>query len=129
MADVDADTTMAVRELFSALMFAVAVALVPAGVTTTLTVAHTHDVYLPIVVAGLIGGYPLAIWYRSVRKIGLAKAMALNITYAMWGVLFAAALHRATPGMLAVAGSAIVTIGATTTIMADRRQLARGHFS
>jgi drug/metabolite transporter (DMT)-like permease len=129
MADVDADTTMAVRELFSALMFAVAVALVPAGVTTTLTVAHTHDVYLPIVVAGLIGGYSFAIWYRSIRKIGVAKAMALNITYAMWGVLFAAALHRATPGMLAVAGSAIVTIGATTTIMADRRQLARGPFS
>ena len=129
MADVDADTTMAVRELFSALMFAVAVALVPAGVTTTLTVAHTHDVYLPIVVAGLIGGYSFAIWYRSIRKIGVAKAMALNITYAMWGVLFAAALHRATPGMLAVAGSAIVTIGATTTILADRRQLARGRFS
>jgi drug/metabolite transporter (DMT)-like permease len=126
MADIGADTTMAVRELFSALMFVVAVALVPAGVSTTLTVAHTHDVYLPIVVAGVVGGYSFAIWYRSIRKIGVAKAMALNITYALWGVLLAAALHRATPNMLAVAGCAIVTIGATTTILADRRQLAEG---
>src|SRR5919198_4494985 len=105
MADVDADTTMAGREFSPARFFAVAVALVPAGVTTTLTVAHTHDVYLPIVVAGLIGGYSFAIWYRSIRKIGVAKGMALNITYAMWGALFAAALHHATPNMLAVAGA------------------------
>jgi drug/metabolite transporter (DMT)-like permease len=126
MGSVGADTTMAVRELFSALMFAIAVSLVPAGLSTTRTVAQTHDVYMPIVVAGFIGGYSFAIWYRSIRKIGVAKAMALNITYAMWGVLFAAVVHRATPDMLALAGSAIVTIGATTTILADRRQLAEG---
>jgi drug/metabolite transporter (DMT)-like permease len=126
MANVGADTTMAVRELFSAMMFAVAVSLVPAGISTTLTVAQTHDVYLPIIVAGFIGGYSFAIWYRSIRKIGVARAMALNITYAMWGVLFAAALDLSTPNMLAVAGCAIVTIGATTTIMADRQQLAEG---
>jgi drug/metabolite transporter (DMT)-like permease len=126
MANFGADTTMAVRELYSAMMFVVAVSLVPAGVSTTLTVAQTHEVSLPIIVAGFIGGYSFAIWYRSIRKIGAAKAMALNITYAMWGVLFAAALHHATPNTLAIAGAAIVTIGATTTIMADR-QLAGGH--
>lgn len=121
MASIGAETTMAVRELFSALMFVVAVLLVPAGVSTTLTVTQAHDVYVPIVVAGVIGGYSFAIWYRSIRKIGVAKAMALNITYALWGVLFAAALHHAIPNLLAIAGCVIVTIGATTTIMADRR--------
>jgi hypothetical protein len=38
---------------------------------------------VPIVGAGVIGGYSYVVWYRSIRKIGVARAMALNISYVM----------------------------------------------
>ena len=44
---------------------------------------------VPIVCAGMIAAYSYVVWYRSIRKIGVARAMALNISYAMWGAVFA----------------------------------------
>lgn len=117
MAKIDADTAMAVRELFSVILFAVVLLAVPSGVSTAMTVVLTRDLYLPIIVAGFIGGYSFAVWYHSIRKVGVAKAMALNITYAMWGIFFAWAFQHARTSLLAVTGCVIVTIGATLTIM------------
>jgi drug/metabolite transporter (DMT)-like permease len=128
MAGSEAGTAATVRGLFSATLFAVVLLVVPSGVSTAMTVVMTRDLYLPIVVAGFIGGYSWAVWYHSIRKIGVAKAMALNITYAMWGTLFAWAFQHAKTSLLAVTGCVVVTIGATLTIMssetASRRALA-----
>ncbi len=128
MASIDADTAMAVRELFSAMLFAVVVLAVPSGASTTMTVMLARDLYLPIIVAGFIGGYSFAAWYHSIRKIGVAKAMALNITYAMWGIVFAWLFQDARTSLLAVTGCVIVTIGATLTIMSGELP-AGGHSS
>jgi len=125
MARIDADTAMAVRELFSAMLFVMALLAVPHGVTTAVTVVLTLDLYLPIIVAGFIGGYSFAVWYHSIRKIGVARAMALNITYAMWGTFFAWAFQHSRTSLLAVTGCVVVTIGATLTIMSDERPARR----
>jgi drug/metabolite transporter (DMT)-like permease len=122
MANVDADTATAVRGLFSAMLFAVVLLAVPSGVSTATTVVLTRDLCLPIIVAGFIGGYSYALWYHSIRKIGVAKAMALNITYAMWGTFFAWTFQHARASLLAVTGCVVVTIGATLTIMSANAQ-------
>lgn len=121
MARVDADTAVAVRELFSATLFAVVLLALPSGVFTAMTVVRTRDLCLPIIVAGFIGGYSFAVWYHSIRKIGVARAMALNITYAMWGIVFAWAFQHGGPSLLAAVGCAIVTVGAMVTILSDER--------
>jgi drug/metabolite transporter (DMT)-like permease len=121
MAKVDADTAAAVRGLFSAALFAVVLLAVPSGVSIALTVGKTRELWLPIVLAGFIGGYSFAVWYHSMHKIGVARAMALNITYAMWGILFAWAFQHARPSPLAVVGCVIVTAGAVVTIMSGER--------
>jgi hypothetical protein len=43
--------------------------------------------------------------------------MALNISYAMWGALFAWSLHQTPVTLLAIGGCAVVTAGAVATIL------------
>jgi drug/metabolite transporter (DMT)-like permease len=72
---------------------------------------------VPIVCAGMIAGYSYVAWYRSIREIGVARAMALNISYAMWGAVLAWSLHHAPLTLLALTGCAVVTAGAVLTIL------------
>ncbi len=121
MATTDSDSVAAVRELFSATLLAVAALAVPGGLSAFVKVALTRDLYLPIIVAGIIGGISYTVWYHAMRKIGVARAMALNITYAMWGILFAYALQQARVSLLAVTGCLIVSVGAAITILSGER--------
>ena len=75
---------------------------------------------VPIAFAGMIGAYSYVVWYRSIRKIGAARAMALNISYAMWGALFAWSLQDVVLALLALAGCAVVSAGAVITILSGR---------
>ena len=125
MVGLEANTVMAVRELMSATMFGIAVLVLPGGCAAVGQVAGESALLVPTVVAGAVGGFSYAVWYRSIRKIGVARAMALNISYAMWGLLLACALQRADVTLLAVSGCVIVTAGATLTIMSGRRRTPR----
>ncbi len=80
---------------------------------------------MPIAVAGVVGAYSYVAWYRSIRKIGAARAMALNISYAMWGVLFAWGLQRSGVTPLAITGCVVVTAGAILTILSGRQRTRR----
>lgn len=127
MARMDPDTVTVVREMFVAMLFAAAVLLIPGGISLTVTVVTSRDLYLPIILAGFIGGYSYTVWYHAIRKIGAARAMALNITYAMWGILFALVFRQAGVSPLAVAGCVIVSIGAVLTIMSGERPARGAH--
>ena len=89
MVGLDTNTVMAGRELLSAVMFGLVVLVVPGAVARWAGIVADAGLVVLIAGAGVIGGYSYVIWYRSIRKIGVARAMALNISYAMWGVLFA----------------------------------------
>jgi drug/metabolite transporter (DMT)-like permease len=120
MVGLDTNTVMAVRELLSAVMFGVVLVAVPGGIVTAGSVVANAGLIVPIVCAGMIGGYSYAIWYRSIRKIGVARAMALNISYAMWGAVLAWSLLHAPLTLLAITGCAVVTAGAVLTILSGR---------
>jgi drug/metabolite transporter (DMT)-like permease len=120
MVGLDTNTVMAVRELLSAIMFGLVLLVVPEGIETVGRVIADACLIVPVVIAGMIGGYSYVIWYRSIRKIGVARAMALNISYAMWGALFAWSLDRESPTLLALTGCAVVTAGAVMTVLSGR---------
>jgi drug/metabolite transporter (DMT)-like permease len=125
MVGLDANTVMAGRELLSAAMFGLVVLAVPGAVTAVGGIVADTWLIVLIAGAGAIGGYSYAIWYRSIRKIGVARAMALNISYAMWGVLFAWIVLHAPPAPLAIAGCVVVSAGAVLTILSGRRGAER----
>jgi drug/metabolite transporter (DMT)-like permease len=120
MVGLDTNTVMAARELLSAVMFGLVLLTVPGGIVTAGSVLSNTGLIVPIVCAGMIGGYSYALWYRSIRKIGVARAMALNISYAMWGAVFAWGIGHAPLTLLAIAGCVTVTAGAVLTILSGR---------
>jgi drug/metabolite transporter (DMT)-like permease len=120
MAGLDTNTVMAVQKLLSAIMFGLVLLVIPGGIATVVGVMANAGLIVPIVCAGMIAGYSYVVWYRSIRKIGVARAMALNISYAMWGVVFAWSLHHAPPTLFALTGCVVVTAGAVLTILSGR---------
>ena len=121
MVTADPDAVLVLRQVFSAVLLAIAVLAVPDGITT-MWALRMSDVSLLILIAGAIGGYSYATWYRAIRKIGVAKAMTLNITYAMWGILLAWMIQQASASPSAVAGCIVVVAGAGLTILSGRQQ-------
>jgi drug/metabolite transporter (DMT)-like permease len=120
MVGLDTNVVMAVRELLSAIMFGVVLLAVPSGIATAGTLVTDTRLIVPIVCGGVIGGYSYAIWYRSIRTIGVARAMALNISYAVWGALFAWSVRDASATLMAATGCVVVTLGAVLTILSGR---------
>jgi drug/metabolite transporter (DMT)-like permease len=120
MITADPDAVLVLRQVFSAVLLVIAVLAVPDGLATTSALA-VPDVGLLILVAGAIGGYSYATWYRAIRKIGVARAMTLNITYAMWGILLAWLIQQASASPFAVAGCIVVVAGAGLTILSGRQ--------
>jgi hypothetical protein len=109
-----------VQKLLSAIMFGLVLLVIPRGIATFGSVMANAGLIVPIVCAGMIAGYSYVMWYRSIREIGVARAMALNISYAMWGAVLAWSLRHAPLTLLALTGCAVVTAGAVLTILSGR---------
>ncbi|MCG8683964.1 MAG: DMT family transporter, partial [Desulfobacterales bacterium] len=45
---------------------------------------------LVMAATGTIGGMTFVAWYRAMNMTGVSRAMALNISYALWAVIFGA---------------------------------------
>ena len=125
MVGLDTNIVMTVQKLLSAIMFGVVLLVIPGGIATVGSVMAIAGLIVPIVCAGMIAAYSYVVWYRSIREIGVARAMALNISYAMWGAVLAWILHDAPLTLLALAGCAVVTAGAVLTILSGRDESTR----
>jgi drug/metabolite transporter (DMT)-like permease len=117
----DPDAVLVVRQLFAAALFAIAVVALPDGPSAVSALTQS-GIGSTVLVAGAIGGYSYAVWYRAMRKIGVAKAMTLNITYALWGIIFAWVIERTTSSPFALTGCIVVVAGACLTILSGRRE-------
>ena len=62
-------------------------------------------------VAGVIGCITYLCWYKAMNMTGVSRAMALNITYALWGVVFSALFTEAEITRSLVIGAAAIFTG------------------
>ena len=124
MVGLDTNIVMAVQKSLSAIMFGLVLLVVPGGIATVGSVMAVAGLIVPIACAGVIAG-TYVVWYRWIREIGVARAMALNISYAMWGAVFAWIVRDAPLTLLAFAGCAVVTAGAVLTILSGRDESTR----
>jgi len=102
----DPDVALGIREGFSALVLGLVVlpgiglyiasqeAVFQGEVVSgwTLVLATFSNVGSPAVwlciFGGFLGGFSYVAWYRALNTTGVARAMAFNVTYAFWGVIF-----------------------------------------
>lgn len=66
--------------------------------------------------AGVIGCISYRCWYRAMNMTGVSRAMALNITYALWGVLFSALFTDVEITRNLVAGAVAICLGMVLVI-------------
>lgn len=64
-----------------------------------------------VILAGIIGCTSYRCWYKAMNMTGVSRAMALNITYSLWGVLFSALFTDIEITRNLVAGSVIIFVG------------------
>jgi len=112
----DPDIAINIREGVSFIVYA-AVVLPLAGGLGIAASAFGHTKALLICAAtGLCGAASYLAWYRALNTAGVGRAMSLNITYAMWGIVYGVLFTglKLTPTL--IAGAALVTAGALLTI-------------
>ncbi|MCR6544787.1 DMT family transporter [Dehalobacterium formicoaceticum] len=134
---VDSDIALGMRELFSGVMLFIIVLpiagmLAGAGLSGWTIFAGAIGAFTPmmwVAIAGISGGLSYVAWYKALNMTGVGRAMAFNVTYALWsipfGLLFAKmGLYTYSVTSQAIIGAVIITFG-TILVVANPRELLK----
>jgi drug/metabolite transporter (DMT)-like permease len=86
-----------------------------------------------IIIAAASGGFSYVFWYRALNMIGTGRAMAFNVTYALWSVPAGYLVNLITPlygwengysasGLMLI-GVAVITVGAILVVINPKELL------
>ncbi|HOO56981.1 MAG TPA: EamA family transporter [bacterium] len=115
----DPDIAINIRQAVSFAVYLVIV--VPlAGALPVLGRAVVSKSMGVVALAGLAGAVSFLAWYRSLNMCGVGRAMALNITYALWGIVFGLLFFGLELSAGLVAGALMITAGALTIVTENR---------
>ncbi len=111
--DITDEHALQIRQLTSAIFYGVVILNVLRGWRFTVGLIPTTCTAV-IALSALFGTASYVFYYKAIVKIGAAKAMALNITYSAWSIVFALLLLHTLPdaksiicGIVIVAGSIV----------------------
>ena len=79
-----------IRQMTSALIYGIIIIPLIGGwnFTLDLFVCNTGMLLPTIAIAALCASFSYLLYYETIGKVGASKAMALNITYTAWAILF-----------------------------------------
>lgn len=107
---VDNETALQIRETTSALVYGIVVLPIFGAwsfASTTIPSVATGFIAL----SGLAGAASYLFYYKGISTIGAAKAMALNISYSAWAVVFGFLLLGTVPTIPSVVCCAVILVG------------------
>lgn len=87
---------LGIRQAVSALLYGTVILPLAGGWRMTAELFSTGEgtLILTVAVAALCATVSYLLYYKAIGKLGAAKAMALNITYTAWAILFSVILLR-----------------------------------
>lgn len=85
--NIDDEHALQIRQLTSAIFYGIIIIPIIKGWGFTIDIIPTKTTLL-ILTAALFGTASYLFYYKSIIKIGASKAMALNITYCAWAIVF-----------------------------------------
>ncbi len=107
---VDNETALQIRETTSALVYGIVV--LPLFGAWAFTASAIPNFATGIVaLSGLAGTASYLFYYKSISVIGAAKAMALNISYSAWAVVFGFILQGTVPSVATVFFCILILVG------------------
>lgn len=69
------------------------------------------------IAAGCVGCVSYRCWYTAMNMTGVCRAMALNVTYALWGILFSALFTNVTVTRNLVVGAVVIVAGIVLVVL------------
>lgn len=119
--DVSDEQALQIRQLTSAICYSVILLPLLKGWSFTTEIAFSGT-SLIILMSALFGTASYVFYYRAINKIGASKAMALNITYSAWSILFAFVFFRQMPSVLSIV-CALVILGGSIVAASDMKEM------
>ena len=104
------EQALQIRQLTSAIFYGVIILNVLRGWSFSLSIIPTKLTGI-IVIAALFGTASYVCYYRAIAKIGASKAMALNITYSAWSIIFAIVLLHTLPDLKSIICGIFIVFG------------------
>lgn len=107
---VDNETALHIRETTSALAYALVVLPLLGAWEFTLSAAPSEATGV-VALAGLAGAASYLLYYKGISRIGAARAMALNVSYSAWAVVFGFLLQGNVPSGASVVCCVVILVG------------------
>ena len=126
MSMVDPKIAINIRELTSGLFLAIFILPIVGGWAILSQVAVLPFTLGAFAIAALLAAVSYLAWYKANTSIGVAKGMALNGTYVMWGVIFSVIFLNSPLTQNLVIGSGLVLIGATLVAINPKEFFKKG---
>ncbi len=121
--DITDEHALQIRQLTSALFYGIVILTIIKGWNFALEVSGTTAVAV-VLLSALFGTASYVFYYKSIAAIGASKAMALNITYSAWSVVFAFLLLHTLPDGKSVVCGVVIVSGALVAVT-DVREWGR----
>ncbi len=119
--NVDNETALQIRETTSALVYCIVVLPVFGAWFFTLSAIPSFATGV-VALAALAGSTSYLFYYKGISRIGAAKAMALNISYSAWAVVFGLVLLGTVPGPIEIICCVAILCG-TVLAASDWKEL------
>ena len=107
------EQALQIRQITSAVAYGAVILPIISGWTMTAE-AVASGVIGVAALSALFGTASYVMYYRAITKIGVSKAMTLNITYTAWAVVFTAIMSRELPGIKNVILGVLLILGSLT---------------
>lgn len=114
---IDSDIAVGIREISSFIIYAfIILPLISVMGYKMFLTTIDYRTFSYIGLAAFFGGGSYLAWYRGMNRTGVSRAMSLNITYALWSVVFGWLLSDLQVTWNLVIGVTAITIGTMLTI-------------
>lgn len=118
---IDSDIAIGIREMYSFFTYLIIMAILFFFKGEILTDYIDYKYLYIVVLASVVGAFSFLCWYRSMKILGVSIAMSLNITYALWAVLFCVLLTGLKLTENLVIGIVIIAVGTIFTIFGRKQ--------
>ncbi|MGB3161139.1 DMT family transporter [Carnobacterium sp.] len=112
-----------IRQLTSAVFYGAIILPFVGGWSFTLSILSTKTTSI-ILLAALFGTTSYLFYYKAINKIGASKAMALNITYSAWSIVFGAIILNEEVSFRSIV-CALIIVGGSITAAANLEEIVK----
>ncbi len=119
--DVSSSHALALRQMISSVFYALILLPSLGGWSFTLSVFPTKA-FSVIAAAAFFGTASYLCYYRALGKIGVSKAMPLNITYSAWAILFSFLILGSVPNAKGIICGAVIVLGSLVAAAENKQR-------